>query len=255
MIKFFRHIRKSLLGEGKFSKYLLYAIGEIVLVVLGILIALSINNWNETRKDNEALKEYLVKIKFNTLEDIRVLDSLATFRRQASSICKKARAVMLDKTEDQNLFVMTSAGAAFIDYYFRPNAGGYEALKNSGYFGRINNTRLDSLLSRYYGLADEISQNEISYNNFVEGQESFISTQMDRTLLLAYGFMPQDSINARATPQEEYFKVFAQYTAIPAYRNVISQCAFQFDIMLAQYDRLTQVGQGIVEEIDVLNYD
>ncbi|WP_273277430.1 DUF6090 family protein [Maribacter polysiphoniae] len=52
MIKFFRRIRQQVLTENKFSKYLLYAIGEIVLVVIGILIALQINNWNEIRKDN-----------------------------------------------------------------------------------------------------------------------------------------------------------------------------------------------------------
>ena len=50
MIKFFRHIRQQLLGEGKTGKYLKYAIGEIFLVVIGILLALQINNWNETRK-------------------------------------------------------------------------------------------------------------------------------------------------------------------------------------------------------------
>ncbi|MEP0131896.1 MAG: DUF6090 family protein [Eudoraea sp.] len=50
MINFFRKIRQRLLTENKFSKYLLYAIGEILLVVVGILIALSINNWNEDKK-------------------------------------------------------------------------------------------------------------------------------------------------------------------------------------------------------------
>ena len=50
MIKFFRKIRQKLVSENKFSKYLIYAIGEIVLVVIGILIALSINNWNESLK-------------------------------------------------------------------------------------------------------------------------------------------------------------------------------------------------------------
>ena len=52
MIKFFRNIRQNLLSEGKTGKYLKYAIGEIALVVIGILIALQINNWNENRKDN-----------------------------------------------------------------------------------------------------------------------------------------------------------------------------------------------------------
>jgi len=51
MIKFFRKIRQKLLSENKFSKYLLYAIGEILLVVIGILLALQINNWNEASKN------------------------------------------------------------------------------------------------------------------------------------------------------------------------------------------------------------
>ena len=52
MIKFFRHIRKDLMEQNKTSRYLKYAIGEIILVVIGILIALQINNWNELRKSN-----------------------------------------------------------------------------------------------------------------------------------------------------------------------------------------------------------
>ena len=65
MIKFFRKIRQNLIMDNKTSKYFKYAIGEIVLVVIGILIALSINNWNENRKlQNEELK-LLFDIKTN----------------------------------------------------------------------------------------------------------------------------------------------------------------------------------------------
>lgn len=59
MIKFFRNIRQNLLNEGKTSKYFKYAIGEIILVVIGILIALQINNWNEGRKDHNTEKTHL----------------------------------------------------------------------------------------------------------------------------------------------------------------------------------------------------
>jgi len=72
MIKFFRHIRKQLVGEGKTSKYLKYAIGEIILVVIGILIALSINNWNENRLHHK--KERLILQQF--LKDFQANDSL-----------------------------------------------------------------------------------------------------------------------------------------------------------------------------------
>ena len=61
MIKFFRHIRKNLLMENKTSKYFKYAIGEIILVVIGILIALQINNWNEQRKVNTQVEELFAK--------------------------------------------------------------------------------------------------------------------------------------------------------------------------------------------------
>ena len=62
MIKFFRKIRQNLLMENKTGKYLKYAIGEIVLVVIGILIALSLNNWNENRKKTDSEKGILTNI-------------------------------------------------------------------------------------------------------------------------------------------------------------------------------------------------
>lgn len=67
MIKFFRKIRRNLISEGKTVKYLKYSIGEIVLVVIGILIALQINNWNENRKDR--IEE--TNILANLIEDLK----------------------------------------------------------------------------------------------------------------------------------------------------------------------------------------
>ena len=82
MIKFFRKIRYQLLGEGKTGKYLKYAIGEIVLVVIGVLIALSINNWNEHKKFNSNvglflclkllfLEQYLLKKRLQIQQHIK----------------------------------------------------------------------------------------------------------------------------------------------------------------------------------------
>lgn len=69
MIKFFRKIRQELIGKSKTGKYLKYAIGEIILVVLGILIALSINNWNEQEKLNIVEVNILEGIRQNILMD------------------------------------------------------------------------------------------------------------------------------------------------------------------------------------------
>mgnify|MGYP001131487683 CR=1 FL=1 len=56
MINFFRKVRKNLLNEGKTTRYFKYAIGEIVLVVIGILIALQVNNYNNQRIDQQKAK-------------------------------------------------------------------------------------------------------------------------------------------------------------------------------------------------------
>ena len=74
MIKFFRHIRKSLLMENKTGKYLKYAIGEIILVVLGILIALNINSWNEARKKDIAEKEFIEGVKNDLRQDKQYIE-------------------------------------------------------------------------------------------------------------------------------------------------------------------------------------
>jgi hypothetical protein len=75
MIKFFRKIRYELMEKNKTGKYLKYAIGEIVLVVIGILIALSINNWNENRKDEKRIDAFVQKLKTQTENNITKIEN------------------------------------------------------------------------------------------------------------------------------------------------------------------------------------
>ena len=78
MIKFLRRIRKSLIEQNKMGKYFRYAIGEIILVVIviGIFIAIQLNNWNENRKLDNQLIATLEKLKSNLEFDYHRLDSL-----------------------------------------------------------------------------------------------------------------------------------------------------------------------------------
>ena len=225
------------------------------MVVIGILIAIQINNWNQSIKDNDSLNEYLTKIKTHTVEDIDQLGDLSKGRKQIADLCKNARNSILNKTENENLLLFKISGAAFVDFYFKPNSGGYEALKNSQYYGKINNTKLDSLLAKYHGLVDAIAENERSYNQYAVHQENHLDTQFDRSLILASAFMPLDSLATKATPQSEYDQVFIEYTSKPAYRNVINLAAWQFDTMIEQYRELTELGYLIIEEIDATTAD
>ena len=79
-MRIFRRIRQILLDDGKLRKYFFYAFGEIILVVLGILIALQINEWNEDRKDLELRRVYIESITEELQENLRrfqIIDQLA----------------------------------------------------------------------------------------------------------------------------------------------------------------------------------
>lgn len=89
MIKFFRNIRQKLLIEGKTANYLKYAIGEIILVVIGILIALNINNWNEQRKDQNSLLNIYSLIYTDIENDKQELIRNVDFYNQKKSVFNK----------------------------------------------------------------------------------------------------------------------------------------------------------------------
>lgn len=81
MIKFFRRFRLKLVSEGKLSNYFFYAIGEIVLVVIGILLALQINNWNENRKSRVRIDQILKKVREELSLNIHYSDDVNKFYR------------------------------------------------------------------------------------------------------------------------------------------------------------------------------
>ena len=97
MIKFFRHFRQTLIMENKTSKYFKYAIGEIILVVIGILIALQINNWNEDRKATKQEIKILSELK-NDLETnlIEIYDTNSTTKNRV-----KSTVLILDYFKDE----------------------------------------------------------------------------------------------------------------------------------------------------------
>ena len=89
MIKFFRHIRRSLIQENKMGKYFKYAIGEIILVVLGILIALQINNWNEDKKERALEQELLAQLQSEFQSNLEQLDQKTYIRKRMISASLK----------------------------------------------------------------------------------------------------------------------------------------------------------------------
>jgi hypothetical protein len=162
MIKFFRKIRQKMLTENKFSKYLLYAIGEIILVVIGILIALQLNNLNENKKNDVFEKEILSQVQENLKSDKLVLKQIElNFMKAIASSKKILNAEESQKTEDS---IKIWLGAIIQFDRFQPLTNAYEVLKSNG-LDRISNKQLRFLLGKYY---DDESLRIIKSTNDIE---------------------------------------------------------------------------------------
>lgn len=147
--------------KNKIGKYFKYAIGEIILVVIGILIALSINNWNESRKQVKQGKEYIKEFYKDIKDDIIYLESIINRLKDQKSNSGK----VLDVFESKDKYVLDSVG--FISQNLLTNMvipvnrqkNTYDELKATGMLGMISNDSIISKVKEFYELYDHrISQ-------------------------------------------------------------------------------------------------
>lgn len=147
MIKFFRHIRKDLIEKNKIGKYFKYAIGEIILVVIGILIALSINNWNENKKKTKLGHQYLMEMKSELQDDVFKLDS---YIMQLKMAIKNQEAALntknISKLPIDSLVMIVSP----INLDIKVNELTYNKMSNLGITSLSNNDSLNSNILKYY---------------------------------------------------------------------------------------------------------
>ncbi|TPV35387.1 hypothetical protein FJ651_00250 [Paucihalobacter ruber] len=167
MIKFFRHIRQTLIEQGKMGKYFKYAIGEIVLVVVGILLALSINNWNQERilnnenqvilrNLNEEFSENLIQLE-SSISDfdriIKALDELLTVMRTQDG---KLTDVEFDRLLNKTFFTPNWTPSSFV----------LVELKNSGALSKLKNNNLKTLLFKWEREFDKMKRSNEGYARY-----------------------------------------------------------------------------------------
>jgi hypothetical protein len=161
MIKFFRKIRQNLLSEGQTGKYLKYAIGEIVLVVVGILIAISINNWNERIKTQEKVDLFLTSLKSDLINDLSSISNIIKIQEQRLKALEGSIALgnnpQLKEILENNHTDGISIGR---NWTFYPVAGAYKAASGTGLIESLQNDNLKKDIINLY----EYNYNRINYN-------------------------------------------------------------------------------------------
>lgn len=153
-MKIFRNVRQKLAAEnlpagqaGNVAKYLRYAIGEIVLVVIGILIALQVNNWNEGRKEKATINNYLKSMLVDLNKDTQRFNvMIKSFNKQI-----KTNSFILVNKEYQKSPIDTIAlkiSSFFTDYNINDQT--YQKIKNSGLADQIGSSQLNDRINSYY---------------------------------------------------------------------------------------------------------
>lgn len=239
MLRFFQKMRQALVPENRFGRYFFYAVGEIVLVVIGILIALQINNWNQLNSNNKIVDDYLVKIVANINSDIKTLESLTNERRELLTLCDTInRYFEVEYISNQKLFFK---GFSFLtrENSFFPNTSAYESLKNSGFMNNLKNSEIEDRLSSYYYLMERVLFVEGKFNNSIQHIENSLTEK---------GFWTEtkrlhNSINDTIYLNYESLKKYPEVETV-FYRGV-----FFLDELIENYTNLIEEGKKVTEII------
>lgn len=176
MLKFFRKIRRNLIGTGDIKRYLLYAIGEIGLVVIGILIALQINNWNTQRIERNHERQILLQLQKEYQDNKQQLLHKISLRNTMSTSAKKLLAYYelgLDKLNIDSLdsYLVYTLLRPTLD----PALGVTNELTNSGKLYLIENEQLRTLISNWAGkYVSELKEEEFHLVSIVNEHFTFL---------------------------------------------------------------------------------
>lgn len=203
MMKLFRNIRQKLLAENKASKYLLYAIGEIILVVIGILIALQINNWNESNKTKAKEKNYLKSFYEENKENESNLSNALEFALITKNDIDSLKQILFIKDyQDDRIKNLSASMMALSD--FNPSLITMENITASGDFEIISDFEYRERLIDIYNsykttsqlegiLSDYVNQyvtpfffENVRFRDFSSLEENFIEKSKFENIVLGY---------------------------------------------------------------------
>ena len=160
MFHFLRQFRHRLIKENSFSKYLLYAIGEILLVVVGILIALQVNNWNEERLLRMEEVDVLKNVKKdlgNTIDEFRYLNGIRDKALDGTRGIFEIAAGEEYKKEELDSLI----GLTFYRPTFNNKQGAMDLLFSSGKINLIHNDSIRERLLSWPGMIDDMVEEEV----------------------------------------------------------------------------------------------
>ncbi|MFN1835247.1 DUF6090 family protein [Balneola sp. MJW-20] len=151
MITLFRRIREKLIASGSVTKYLLYAMGEILLVVIGILIALQINNWNESRKQRIAEQDFIAGVKFDLTQDQQYIQLILDTSEKKLKLFDLLEEQAVELYENDRAKLDSLFNAYFVpSRTFYPISGSFQSAVSGNEISKFKNKEFTSAATRLY---------------------------------------------------------------------------------------------------------
>ncbi|WP_206675999.1 DUF6090 family protein [Winogradskyella litoriviva] len=220
MIKFFRKIRQNLLSEGKTGKYFKYAIGEIILVVIGILIALQINNWNENRKNKQYEQNYLQRILSDLNKDQAELEM--HFNTDTLKLDAFTQIIHIQKTNsiksNQQAF-LAALNSVKSTNWFEGNDVVFNEMKFSGKLALIASEDIRDSIQNYYKQVEEVIKQE---NSFITAQVNAyhkVYEYMDYAFIIEASRIPRWNSNTNDVTYEDIINFYDNLNEVQKNEN------------------------------------
>ena len=154
-----------------YRSYATIALGELILLVLGIFIALQIDNWNQERQEKKIIDAYLVLICKDLKADIQSIEELMENRKQALMYTDSILSYYRNSYITDSKLFERGFFSLFIETRFHPNTSAFESLKNSGFIKDLENLEVEEQLNQYYQLIENISFVEDKFINMTQPLE------------------------------------------------------------------------------------
>ncbi|WP_445385794.1 DUF6090 family protein [Robiginitalea sp. IMCC44478] len=204
MLKFFRKIRFDLMEKNKTGKYLKYAIGEVVLVMIGILLALQVNDWNEQRKDRIKEQVVLRQLQEDYQANLAQLEEKMTTRKRIISSALKALKAFDQPVGANRDSLIKNLGNAFHDPTFDPIEND---LTSSDNLILVRNPKLKRLLSNWSSDVVGVREIEVTWSEYVNGHFDQILSDLGLGRDVSNSFMNDSEHLWLLDRNEESFKV------------------------------------------------
>ncbi len=182
MLTFLRKIRKSFIESGAVKKYLLYAIGEIALVVIGILIALQINLWNESKKDRRAENEALINLKLEFDENQKRMAFLMDVKQQQEDECRAYLELVTNDDISIDDKIKADPPNTFAGTWGATNTV-LQSLQSTGGIEKIQNDSLKFLLNHWPVLVNRYVQREKRFEDELNDLFLFENDRIPRNIV------------------------------------------------------------------------